>query len=106
MPIHFPNTKRRREIFKNIGFYSQLLYADFPWDKMANMMAYDYTAGAMENSSAILYFDKMLCTHQQLIDGGFDWIIAHELFISGLDDYVTPKSWANLTLSESFTKLW
>lgn len=103
----FPKYKKDvGEIFKNMPammeYYSQLLGVDFPWDKMANIMAYDYTAGAMENSSAILYFDKMLCTHQQLIDGGFDWIIAHELFHQWFGDYVTPKSWANLTLSESF----
>jgi aminopeptidase N len=48
-------------------------------------MAYDYTAGAMENSSAIIYYDKLLCDHQTLIDGDFDWIIAsHEFFINGL----------------------
>jgi len=94
------------EVFKNMPemmeFFSQKLGVDFPWDKMANIMAYDYTAGAMENSSAIIYYDKLLCDHQTLIDGDFDWIIAHELFHQWFGDLVTAESWANLTLNESF----
>jgi len=67
----FPKYKKDvAEIFKNMPammeFFSQKLGVDFPWDKMANIMAYDYTAGAMENSSAIIYYDRMLCDHQQL----------------------------------------
>ena len=71
------------EIFKNLPemmeFYSQKLGVDFPWDKLSNIMAYDYTAGAMENSSAIIYYDNLLCDKRQLIDGNFDLIISHEL---------------------------
>ena len=92
-------------IFKNLPnmmeYFSQLLGVDYPWDKLGNMMAYDYTAGAMENTSAILYFDKMLCNNQQLIDDNFDYIIAHELFHQWFGDLVTAESWANLTLNES-----
>ena len=94
------------EIFERMPemmeFFSQMLGVDFPWDKMANIMAYDYTAGAMENTSAIIYYEKMLCDHQQLIDGDFDWIIVHELFHQWFGDLVTAESWANLTLNESF----
>ena len=93
------------QIFKDMPdmmeFFSQKLGVDFPWDKMANIMSYDYTAGAMENSSAIIYYEKMLCDRQQLIDGDFDWIIAHELFHQWFGDLVTAESWANLTLNES-----
>ncbi len=103
----FPKYKKDvAEIFRNMPemmeYFSQKLGVDFPWDKMANIMAYDYTAGAMENSSAIIYFEKMLCDHQTLIDGDFDWIIAHELFHQWFGDLVTAESWANLTLNESF----
>lgn len=103
----FPKYKEDvAEIFKNMPemmeYFSTLLGVDFPWDKMANVMAYDYTAGAMENSSAIIYYDRLLCDRQQLIDGNFDWIIAHELFHQWFGDLVTAESWANLTLNESF----
>jgi aminopeptidase N len=94
------------DIFKNLpemmDFFSAKTGVDYPWDKLANIMAYDYTAGAMENTSAIIYYDKMFCTKQQLIDLDFDWIIAHELFHHWFGDLVTAESWANLTLNESF----
>lgn len=94
------------EIFKNLPammeFFSKILGVDYPWDKLGNIMSYDYTAGAMENTSAIIYFDRMLCHRQQLIDGDFDWIIAHELFHHWFGDLVTAESWANLTINESF----
>lgn len=102
----FPRFKKDvAELFKDLPemmeFYSQKLGVDFPWDKLANVMSYDYTAGAMENSSAIIYYEKLLCDRQQLADGNFDWIIAHELFHQWFGDLVTAESWANLTLNES-----
>lgn len=82
-------------------FFSQKLGVDFPWDKMANVIAFDYTAGAMENSSVVIYYDRLLCSRQDLIDLDFDYIIAHELFHQWFGDLVTAESWANLTLNES-----
>lgn len=93
------------DMFKNMPemmeYFSQLLGVDFPWDKMANVMVFDYTAGAMENTSAIVYFEKMLINKPQMIDNNFDWIIAHELYHQWFGDLVTAESWANLTLNES-----
>ncbi|MDB5228502.1 MAG: Peptidase rane alanine aminopeptidase [Bacteroidota bacterium] len=93
------------EVFKSLPemmeFFSKKLGVDFVWDKLANIMAYDYTAGAMENTSAIIYYEKLLCYHQQLIDDNFDWIVSHELFHQWFGDLVTTESWANLTLNES-----
>lgn len=95
-----------KPMFKNLPemmeFFSQRLGVDYPWDKLANVIAFDYTAGAMENTSAVLYYDIMFCTPQQLIDSEFDWIITHELFHQWFGDLVTAESWANLTLNESF----
>lgn len=102
----FPKYKAAiADMFKDLPammeFFSQKLGVDYPWDKLGNIIAFDYTAGAMENTSAIIYYDKMLCNKQQLIDGDFDWIIAHELFHQWFGDLVTAESWANLTLNES-----
>ncbi len=102
----FPKYKKDvAEIFQHLPemmeFFSQKLGVDFPWDKLANVMVYDYTAAAMENSSAIVYYDKLLCDRQQLIDDNFDWLIPHELFHQWFGDLVTTESWANITLNES-----
>jgi aminopeptidase N len=85
-----------------LSYFSDLLGVKYPWDKLAQIIAYDYTAGAMENSSAILYFDRLLANRQDLIDDNFDWIIAHEMFHHWFGNLVTAESWANLTLNESF----
>ncbi len=93
------------EIFKYqpemMEFFSQKLGVDFPWDKMSNVIVSDYTAGAMENSSVVVYYDKLLCNRQDLVDLNFEYIIAHELFHQWFGDLVTAESWANLTLNES-----
>lgn len=95
------------EIYKNLPemmtYFSTILNYEFPWDKLSNVVGNDYTAGAMENTSAIIYYDKMLCTKQDMIDENFDWIIAHELFHQWFGDLVTCESWSNLTLNESMT---
>ncbi|MEZ4878535.1 MAG: M1 family metallopeptidase [Chitinophagales bacterium] len=92
----FGNTKAM------IEFFSNKLGVPFPWDKYSQILAYDYTAGAMENSSAVIFYDKLLITPDQIEDRSFDWIIAHELFHQWFGDLVTAESWANLTLNESF----
>lgn len=85
-----------------IDFFSNLFQVEFPWDKYAQIIAYDYTAGAMENSSASIFYDALLATHQELIDDNYDLIIAHELVHQWFGDLVTAESWANLSLNESF----
>ncbi len=102
----FPKYKESLEdIYKNLPemleYYSRILNYEFPWEKLTNVVANDYTAGAMENTSAIIYYDKMLCTKQDLLDENFDWIITHELFHQWFGDLVTCESWSNLTLNES-----
>ncbi len=93
------------EVFKNatemVDFYSNVLGIEYPWDKLSHMICWDYTAGAMENTSAILYFDRMLLNRQDLLDEDFDYIIVHEIFHQWFGDYVSCESWANIALNES-----
>lgn len=93
-------------IFKHtpemIGFYSQLLGVDFPWDKYSQVIGYDYVSGAMENVSASLFGAFNLKDKRELADDNNDYIVAHELFHQWFGDYVTAESWSNLTLNESF----
>ncbi|HNL83944.1 MAG TPA: M1 family aminopeptidase [Chitinophagales bacterium] len=102
----FPKYKESLpDIYKNLpemmDYLLSVLNYEYPWDKLTNVVANDYTAGAMENTSAIIYYDKMLCTKQDLLDENFDWIIMHELFHQWFGDLVTCESWSNLTLNES-----
>jgi aminopeptidase N len=83
-------------------FFSKLLGFDYPWEKYDQIVAYDYTAGAMENTGASVFYEPLFCNQQDLIDRDFEYIIAHELFHQWFGDLVTCESWANLTLNESF----
>jgi len=85
-----------------IGFFSELLGVDYPWDKYHQVVAREYVSGAMENTGAVVFGDFVYKTKRELIDGNDHSIIAHELFHHWFGDLVTCESWANLPLNESF----
>lgn len=86
-----------------ITFFSNKLDYQFPWDKYHQMTARDYVSGAMENTGAVLFYDKVQQKPGQLIDENTaETIIAHELFHHWFGDLVTAESWSNLTVNESF----
>lgn len=95
-----------KDIFGNtpemIGFFSTLLKYEFPWNKYHQITARDYVSGAMENTTAVLFYDKVQQKPGQLIDENTaEGIIAHELFHHWFGDLVTTESWGNLTVNES-----
>ncbi|WP_240627871.1 M1 family metallopeptidase [Terrimonas sp.] len=96
-----------KKIFGNtpemISFFEKLTGVNYPWPKYAQMTARDYVSGAMENTTATLHQESAQQDSRQLLDGN-EWesTIAHELFHHWFGDYVTAKSWSNLTVNESF----
>ncbi|HYG16795.1 MAG TPA: M1 family aminopeptidase [Bacteroidia bacterium] len=98
--------KYARMIFGNtpemIEFYSKKLGVDYPWEKYSQIVVRDFVAGAMENTGAVIYFDRLQHDDRQHIDEPLEEIIAHELFHHWFGDLVTTESWANLPLNESF----
>lgn len=95
-----------KDIFGNtpemIGFFSDLLKYEFPWNKYHQITARDYVSGAMENTTAVIFYDKVQQKPGQLIDENTaEGIIAHELFHHWFGDLVTTESWGNLTVNES-----
>ena len=85
-----------------IGHFSELLGVEYPWAKYSQVVVRDYVSGAMENTSATIHGDFLYQTKREIIDGGNESIIAHELFHHWFGDLVTCESWANLPLNESF----
>lgn len=85
-----------------IGFFSQLLGVDYPWDKYNQMVVRDYVSGAMENTGAVIFGDFAYKTDRELLDDNDNSTIAHELFHHWFGDLVTCESWSNLPLNESF----
>lgn len=95
-----------KDIFQHtpemMEFFSNKLGVDYPWNKYAQVIGYQYVSGAMENVSASLFGAFNLKDRRELDDDNNDFIVAHELFHQWFGDYVTAESWSNLTLNESF----
>lgn len=85
-----------------IEFFSQKLGFDFPWPKYSQIVVRDYVSGAMENTSATLHGEFMQRTARELLDETHEEVISHELFHQWFGDLVTPESWSNTPLNESF----
>ena len=110
IPVHYyvePEWKEHAQaIFgetpEMIGFFSELLGVEYPWDKYHQIIVREYVSGAMENTGAVIFGDFVYKTKRELIDANDHSIIAHELFHHWFGDLVTCESWANLPLNESF----
>lgn len=85
-----------------LEFFSNVLNYEFPWDKYSQLVARNFYGGAMENTTASVFFDGMNLTKEQYQDESNEDIISHELFHHWFGDLVTAESWANLPLNESF----
>lgn len=85
-----------------ITFFSELLDYDFPWEKYAQIIVRDFTAGAMENTTAVIFYDNLNSNLRDLEDKSHEDIIAHELIHHWFGDLLTCESWSNLTLNEAF----
>ncbi len=95
-----------RDIFGNtpemLEFFSTKLGFNYPWEKYSQIVVRDYVSGAMENTTANVYFDGLQRTRKELEDLNYESIIAHELFHQWFGDLLTCESWSNLPLNESF----
>ncbi|WKN42239.1 M1 family metallopeptidase [Tunicatimonas pelagia] len=85
-----------------LSFFSEKLGVKYPWSKYAQVIVQDFVSGAMENTTASVFYDALLVDDRELLDNHWDDIIAHELFHHWFGDLVTCESWANLPLNESF----
>lgn len=99
-----------RKIFGNtpdmIAFYEKITGVSYPWPKYSQIVGRDYVSGAMENTTATLHQESAQQDSRELLDGNrWESTIAHELFHHWFGDYVTAKSWSNLTVNESFANL-
>ena len=92
----FGNTPQMME------FFSVKLGVDYPWDKYSQIVVRDFVSGAMENTSATVFYEGLNMSEGQYIDQNQEDIISHELFHHWFGDLVTAESWANLPLNESF----
>jgi aminopeptidase N len=86
-------------------FFSRITGVPFPWNKEAEIVVHEYVSGAMENTTATVFGEPFRASIRELADRYDDPGVAHELFHQWFGDYVTCKSWGDLTLNESFADL-
>ncbi len=86
-----------------LDFFSTYFQVPFPWPKYAQIAVREFVAGAMENTTAVIFGDFMLrgplLETRQLYN---EEIVAHELVHHWFGNLVTCESWANLPLNEGF----
>lgn len=86
-----------------INFYENLLKIDYPWSAYNQIVVRDFEFGAMENTTAVAHnFDAYQSIEQLNDENKWELVIAHEIFHQWFGDLVTPESWSNVSLSESF----
>lgn len=104
MPVYGPlgSGEQIRESFSNtaemVAFYEKLFDEPYPWDKYAQAIARDFSAGAMENTSATTFAPFAATARGNFLDG----IIAHELVHQWFGDLVAYKTWEHLWLGEGW----
>jgi aminopeptidase N len=86
-----------------IGFFSEKLGVEYPWEAYNQIVVRDYVSGAMENTTAVVHGEQAYQKPGQLIDENVqENTIAHEIMHHWFGNLVTLESWSNLTLNESF----
>lgn len=94
-----------REIFGNtpemVQHFAELFDYPYPWDQYSQIMCRNFSAGAMENTSAST-FNAALVRGRR---GSQDEIIAHELVHQWFGDLVGYRSWEHLWLGEGWATL-
>jgi aminopeptidase N len=85
-----------------IGFFSDLLGVEYPWQKYDQVVVRDFVSGAMENTTISIFMEALNLDEREALDSEWDYIIAHELFHQWFGNLVTTESWSNLALNEAF----
>lgn len=82
-------------------FFSSRFGIPYPWDKYAQISAYQF-GGGMENTSATTMGEGILKDQRSLLDSNSESIVSHELAHQWWGDMVTCRDWSHTWLNEGF----
>jgi aminopeptidase N len=90
---------RTREM---LDFFSRRFGVRYPWEKYAQVVVEQFTAGGMENTSATTLTQRALHDERAILDSSPDGLIAHELAHQWWGDLLTCRDWSHIWLNEGF----
>jgi aminopeptidase N len=85
-----------------LELFSKRFGIRYPWDKYAQVVVEQFSAGGMENTSATTLTEFALHDKRSLLDGTADGLISHELAHQWWGDMVTCRDWSHTWLNEGF----
>jgi len=85
-----------------IDMFEKCFGVPYPWDKYDQVLAKNFGAGGMENTSATTMYPTALLDKTALLDGDLDGLISHELCHQWTGDYITCRTWAHIWLNEGW----
>ena len=83
-------------------FFSKVTGFDYPWEKYAQSVVYNFNAGGMENTSCTTLTELTNIDERAALDTDADGLIAHELAHQWFGDTITCNSWPHIWLNEGF----
>jgi aminopeptidase N len=87
---------------KMMELFSKLTGADYPYEKYAQSVVYNFSAGGMENTSCTTLTETAVLDDRAFVDQDQEGLISHELAHQWFGDMITCKSWPHVWLNEGF----
>jgi aminopeptidase N len=109
MPVYVP-PGRGGDVVRTFGrtprmveLFGKLTGQPYAWDRYAQVLAWNFGAGGMENTSATTLYDTAVLDAAAVADGyDQDGLISHELAHQWFGDLITCRSWDHIWLNEGF----
>ncbi|MEW6056932.1 MAG: M1 family aminopeptidase [Bdellovibrionota bacterium] len=87
---------------KMIELFSKKIGVDYPYEKYAQVVAWDFIYGGMENTSSTTQTEYTLHPESVELDYSSEPLVAHELAHQWFGDLLTCKEWSQAWLNEGF----
>lgn len=85
-----------------LKFFSNVTGLRYPYAKYDQVVVPQFVAGAMENTTVVIFNDYAVVDQYALPDWRSDSIVAHEMAHQWFGNWITTKNWTHAWLNEAF----